>query len=334
MNMRFSVSVQKQIQPLVNLQRAINIEPFFRRKDKVVFVVGPTGTGKSRLAIDLATRIPAEVINCDKMQVYKGLDIVTNKVTEEECRGVPHHLIGIVDPNSNFTSDDFRHQASDSVKSIVARDRLPIIAGGSNSFIEALVNDDHEFRLRYECCFLWVDVSLPVLHSFVSERVDRMVKAGLVNEVKKVFDPNNTNYSQGIRRAIGVPELDQYFRKEGIVDTKTRAKLLDLAIEKIKENNCILSCRQLQKIHRLYNRWSWNMHRIDATEVFLKNGKEAEEVWEKQVAGPSTMILEQFLYDEDHMATIVPSERVAVRTGSGMPIPIPAMAATAAAATR
>ncbi|KAJ9182041.1 hypothetical protein P3X46_006076 [Hevea brasiliensis] len=317
MNMRFSASVQKQIQPLVNLQRAINMEPFFRRKDKVVFVVGPTGTGKSRLAIDLATRIPAEVVNCDKMQVYKGLDIVTNKVTQEECRGVPHHLIGVVvDPNANFTCDDFRYHASDAVQSIVARDRLPIIAGGSNSFIEALANEDPDFRLRYECCFFWVDVSLPVLHSFVAERVHRMVKAGLVNEVRNIFDPNKTNYSQGIRRAIGVPELDHYFRSESIVDAKTRAKLLDVAIAKITENTCILACRQLQKIHRLYSRWSWNMHRIDATEVFLKSGEEAEEAWEKLVAGPSSMIVERFVYDEDRMAAIVPS-----------PIPIPAMAA-------
>lgn len=328
MNMRFSASVQKQIQPLVNLQRAINMEPFFRRKDKVVFVVGPTGTGKSRLAIDLATRIPAEVINCDKMQVYKGLDIVTNKVTEEECRGVPHHLIGVVeDPIANFTCDDFRFHALEAVNSVVARDRLPIIAGGSNSFVDALANDDPDFRLRYECCFLWVDVSLPVLHSFVSERVDRMVKAGLVKEVRSMFDPSKSNYSQGIRRAIGVPELDQYFRNEHSVDARNRAKLLDRAIAKIKENNCILACRQLRKILRLYNRWSWKMHRIDATEVFLKSGEEAEEAWEKLVAGPSSRIVEQFLYDGDHMTTIVPSETVTVMASAGIPIPIPAMVA-------
>ena len=308
------------------------MEPFFRRKDKVVFVVGPTGTGKSRLAIDIATRIPAEVVNCDKMQVYRGLDVVTNKVTEEECRGVPHHLLGLVDPRADFTSDDFRHHASNALKLIVARDRLPIIAGGSNSFIEALANDDPEFRLRYECCFLWVDVSLPVLHSFVSERVDRMVKAGLINEVKNMFDPNNTDYSRGIRRAIGVPELDPIFRYENMVDVKTRDKLLDTATAKIKENTCMLACRQLQKIHRLHNRWSWNMHRMDATEVFVKKGQEAEEAWEKLVAGPGTMIVEQFLYDEeDHMAAIVaPSEStVTLMTTTGMPMPVHAMAAAA-----
>ncbi|XWS22435.1 hypothetical protein CRYUN_Cryun29cG0034100 [Craigia yunnanensis] len=321
------MSASKQVQPRLNL--GFNLDPFFRRKDKVVFVMGATGSGKSRLAIDLATRFPSEIVNSDKMQVYKGLDIVTNKVTEEECGGVPHHLLDIVDPNSNFTSMDFRHHASLAVESIHAEGRLPIIAGGSNSYIEALVNDDPEFQLRYECCFLWVDVSLPVLHSFVSERVDKMVQAGLVDEVKQMFDPI-ADYSRGIRNAIGVPELDQYFRAKSIPDAKIRARLLGTAISKIKENTCILACRQRQKILRLYNQWNWRMHRIDATEAFLKCGNEADEAWERLVAGPSTMIMGQFLYEKNRIVNIVPSDPMmavaaAAATSS---VSIPAVAAT------
>ena len=73
--------------------------------------MGATGTGKSGLAIDLATRFPAEIVNSDKTQVFKGLDIATNKVTEEECKGIPHHLLGVVEPGSNFTATDFRIRA-------------------------------------------------------------------------------------------------------------------------------------------------------------------------------------------------------------------------------
>ncbi|XVF64970.1 hypothetical protein PTKIN_Ptkin09bG0209300 [Pterospermum kingtungense] len=328
--MKLSMSACKQVQPRVNL--GLNLEPFFHRKDKVVFVMGATGTGKSRLAIDLATRFPAEIVNSDKMQVYKGLDIVTNKVTEQECRGVPHHLLGIVDPNSNFTSMDFRHHASLAVESILSQGHLPIIAGGSNSYIEELVDDDPEFQLRYECCFLWVDVSLPILQSFVSQRVDKMVEAGLVDEAKQMFDPL-ADYSRGIRRAIGVPELDQYFRAESILDAKIRAKLLETAITKIKENTCSLACRQWQKIFRLYNHWNWRMHRIDATEAFLKHGHEADEAWERLVAGPSTMIVGKFLYDENTStvsSTIVPSDPVmasAAASSATSSVPIPAVAA-------
>jgi adenylate isopentenyltransferase (cytokinin synthase) len=325
-NMRISIFVCKQrvvckgsLRPSVDFNREY---PMFR-KDKVVFVMGATGTGKSRLAIDLATRYPAEIVNSDKMQVYKGLDVVTNKVTEEECRGVPHHLLGIIDPNTNFTTNDFLHQAPLTMESITSRDRLPIIAGGSNSYISALVNNHTEFRMKYDFCFIWVDVALHVLRSFISDRVDRMVEAGLVDEVRKMFDPK-ADYSRGIRRAIGVPELDKYLRVEAIVNDRTRARLLKEAIVKIKENTCMLAYRQLEKIRRIESKREWNMHRLDATEVFLKRGKEADDAWENLVAGPSSMIVRQFLYNEDRMATIV-SQEVATAVISS-PVPLPAVA--------
>ncbi|KAF8044949.1 hypothetical protein N665_5951s0001, partial [Sinapis alba] len=214
-------SLRQTIPPLLNFKEisttGLNMVdvPFFRRKDKVVFVMGATGTGKSRLAIDLATRFPAEIVNSDKIQVYKGLDIVTNKVTPEETLGVPHHLLGTVkNTYDDFTVEDFQREAIRAVKSIVERDRVPIIAGGSNSYVEALVNNCVDFRLRYNCCFLWVDVDKPVLHSFVSERVDKMIEMGLVDEVRRIFDPLSSDYSTGIRRAIGVPELDEFLRAE------------------------------------------------------------------------------------------------------------------------
>ncbi|GFY85179.1 isopentenyltransferase 5 [Actinidia rufa] len=280
------------------------MDPFIprRRKDKVVVVVGATGTGKSRLSIDLATRIPAEIVNSDKMQVYKGLDIVTNKVTDKECRGVPHHLLGIMDPNVDFTAVDFCHHASIAIESIVRRDRLPIIAGGSNSFIRALVNDDIEFQSNYECCLIWVDVSLSVLHSFVSKRVDQMVKAGLVDEVREIFDPE-ADYTLGIRRAIGVPEMDRFLRAESKVDDQTRGMLLREAIEKIKSNTCKLACCQMQNILRLQNQFEWKVHRIDATEVFLKHNRE-NEAWEKLVTRPSIAIVDRFLYEDNYLPII------------------------------
>lgn len=266
--------------------------------------MGSTGTGKSRLAIDLATRFSGEIINSDKMQVYKGLDIVTNKVTQEECRGVPHHLLGIVQPDVDFSALQFCHYTLKTLDSISQRDRLPIIAGGSNSYIEALVNNDIEFRSKYEGCFLWVDVSLPVLYSFVSERVDRMVEAGLVDEVRRLFQ-QEADYSRGIRRAIGVPEMDQFLRAEkGSVDEKTLARLLVEAIDNIKNNTCKLAGRQLQKIHRLRDVWGWNLHRLDATEVFLKRGREADQAWEKLVLEPSEAIVRQLVTREDYMTTI------------------------------
>ncbi|PWA69407.1 isopentenyl transferases protein [Artemisia annua] len=269
------------------------------QKDKVVVVVGATGTGKSRLSIDLATRYSAEIINSDKIQVYEGLDIVTNKMTYEECEGVPHHLLGIVDPEADFTAQNFVSTASLTMKSIVGRGKLPIIAGGSNSFIEALIDDqNYEFRSRYDVCFLWVDVAMPVLHRFVSDRVDRMVSAGIVEEVREMYRPNS-DYSKGIRRAIGVPEFDAYFREEysSSSDENTRKKLLEEAINQTKINTCKLACRQLEKIRRLQKVKGWEIRRLDATPVFQKQGQEADELWAESVVGPGSVIVNQFLHN-------------------------------------
>lgn len=320
-----SASACKQVQPLVNFQNGLTtMESLFNhhRKDKVVVILGATGTGKTKLAIDLANHFPpAEIINSDKMQVYKGLDITTNKVTDEECRGVPHHLLGMVDPNSNFTANDFCRHATLAIGSIVGRDGLPIIAGGSNSYIDALVNHHTDFRLSYECCFLWVDVSLPVLHSSLKARVDRMIDAGQVDEVREFFDPF-ADYNKGIRRAIGVPEFDEFLRSEATVDDRTKKKLLDAAIARIKVNNCTLANRQIQKIHRFYGLWKRNKYRLDATEVFLKRG--CEEAWEEHVLAKSKRIVHKFLYEENHVSAGFVSPKDVIAAVSSSPVAVAA----------
>ncbi|BAT87417.1 Adenylate isopentenyltransferase [Vigna angularis] len=298
MKISISACACKQELPLVSFQKGLTMESLFhhRSKDKVIIIMGATGTGKTKLAVDVAKHFqPAEIVNSDKMQVYKGLDITTNKVTEEECGGVPHHLLGTVDPNINFTASDFCRHATSAIDSIVERNGLPIIAGGSNSYLDALVNHHAEFRLRYKCCFLWVDVSLPVLHSSLQARVDRMIDAGQVNEVREFFDPR-ADYTRGIRRAIGVPEFDDFLRAEasGTEDETTRKRLLEAAIARIKINNCTLANRQIQKIHRLHGLWKRNMHRLDATEVFLGS----RDAWHDHVLAKSLVILHKFLFEE------------------------------------
>ncbi|KAJ0453802.1 putative transferase [Helianthus annuus] len=292
-------------------------------KEKVVVVMGATGTGKSRLSIDLAQRYTGEIINSDKIQMYEGLEIATNKITEEECAGVPHHLLGIVDPETDFTAGNFATTASLAMKSIVGRGKLPIIAGGSNSFIEALIDDrNYEFRARYDVCFLWVDVVMPVLHRFVFDRVDRMVASGMVEEVRKMYKPN-ADYTKGIRRAIGVPEFDSYFRAEysSSTDKKTRTKLLEKAINDTKINTFELAQRQLKKIHRLRNDKGWNIHRLDATPYFLNRGSGADESWEEAVAGPGSVIVNQFLFNFGHsrsFVTAVDNDYIATKRPAAM----------------
>ncbi|KAL4285384.1 hypothetical protein GQ457_16G008510 [Hibiscus cannabinus] len=109
-------------------------------KSKVVVVMGPTGSGKSRLAIDLATHFPIEIINADSMQVYQGLDVLTNKVPLHDQKGVPHHLLGTVSSDVEFTAKKFRDSAIPIINDILSRNHLPVIVGGTNYYIQALVS--------------------------------------------------------------------------------------------------------------------------------------------------------------------------------------------------
>ncbi|PIN05890.1 7-deoxyloganetin glucosyltransferase [Handroanthus impetiginosus] len=126
-----------------------------------------------------------------------------------------------------------------------------------------------------------------------------MVERGLVQEAKEFFDPRG-DYTYGIRRGIGVPEMDEYFRNESL-DDATRGKLLTAAMHHIKENTYKLASRQLQNIFKLREQLEGRVHRLDATEAFLKHGVEADKAWKRLVVGPSTKILHCFLSDEDQI---------------------------------
>ncbi|XP_060169311.1 adenylate isopentenyltransferase 3, chloroplastic-like [Lycium barbarum] len=269
--------------------------------------MGATGTGKTRLSVHLATHFKGEIINSDKMQVYKGLDIVTNKITDYEKQGVPHHLLGEIEPDVEFTAEDFCSQAIFYIESISKSGCVPIIVGGSNSYIEKLVEDpEFMFKSKYDCCFIWVDVALPVLFSFVRVRVDQMVNAGLVNEVRGIFVPD-ADYTKGIRRSIGVPEMDKYLREENKLDNDEESKktLLESAIEEIKLNTCELICRQLAKIRQFRNEKMWPLHHIDATSVFRKVEKESvDNAWKEIVWKPCLEIVEEFLKDDDQKINV------------------------------
>ncbi|KAK0605539.1 hypothetical protein LWI29_027926 [Acer saccharum] len=109
-------------------------------KPKLVVIMGPTGSGKSKLAIDLASHFPIEIINADSMQLYQGLDILTNKLPLQDQNGVPHHLLGTVSPNVEFTSKEFRDSAIPIINEILSRNHIPVIVGGTNYYIQALVS--------------------------------------------------------------------------------------------------------------------------------------------------------------------------------------------------
>lgn len=112
---------------------------YLMSKQKVLAIVGPTCTGKTALAIKLAQQFDGEIICADSRTVYRYFDIGTAKATEAERQGVPHHLLDVVDPDENFTASRFTEMASAAIAEIAARDRLPIVCGGTGFYSRALL---------------------------------------------------------------------------------------------------------------------------------------------------------------------------------------------------
>lgn len=106
---------------------------------RVLAIVGPTATGKTALSIALAQQLNGEIISADSRQVYRGLNLGTGKVTTEEAQGVPHHLIDVADPAERFTVHDFVRLGHAAIADIAARGKVPIIAGGTGLYIDALL---------------------------------------------------------------------------------------------------------------------------------------------------------------------------------------------------
>lgn len=102
-------------------------------------VAGPTASGKTALGVELARRIGGEIVNFDSVQIYKGIEIATAKPSDEEKRGVPHHLIDYVDPRINYTAADWARDAAERIIDIESRGRIPILVGGTGFYLRTLV---------------------------------------------------------------------------------------------------------------------------------------------------------------------------------------------------
>lgn len=112
-----------------------------KSKEKVLVILGPTATGKSHCAIEIAKKFRGEIISGDSMLVYRSMNIGTAKPTAEELAAVPHHLVNILPPEANFSVVDFKEQAQNLIHQINERGHLPIIAGGTGLYIKALLED-------------------------------------------------------------------------------------------------------------------------------------------------------------------------------------------------
>ncbi len=108
-----------------------------------VAVVGPTASGKTGLSVELAKRLGAEIISCDSMQIYRGMDIATAKVTEDEREGIAHHLIDICSLEDSYSAADYVRDAQAAVRDIRARGKLPIFCGGTGLYLDSVMRGEY-----------------------------------------------------------------------------------------------------------------------------------------------------------------------------------------------
>jgi tRNA dimethylallyltransferase len=290
---------------------------------KTLFIVGPTGVGKTEVAIEVASILETEIISADSMQVYKGLDIGSAKPSKEEQEKAPHHMIDIVSPKENFNVSKYAKLARDQIKKLEKTGKIPIVCGGTGLYINSLLYDMdfaaagvdvalrrklekeaeikgkvfihnklvalspemassiHPNRLKkvirsieiinanpnglkhfeeakkangeIEPIIVLLNRDREELYSRINNRVDRLIKEGLVKEVRGLLlsglNENDISY-----KGIGYKEIADYI--SGITG-------LDEAILLVKQSSRRYAKRQLT----WFRRYAETMHEINLSEI-------------------------------------------------------------------
>ena len=171
----------------------------------VLIILGPTGSGKTGVSIELAKKLNGEIISADSRAIYKGMDIGTAKPTREEMSGIPHHGLDLVKPGERFTVADWKAYASAKIQEIKAKGKLPIVAGGTGLYIDALIFDYHfkgptgqkigdfeqkscsdRTEIKGDYCLIGIKWPSEKLRERLKQRIEQMFTEDLYKEVKKL----------------------------------------------------------------------------------------------------------------------------------------------------
>lgn len=282
------------------------------KKKPLIVLVGPTAVGKTALSIDLAKAVNAEIISGDSMQVYRGMDIGTAKITKEEMQGIPHHMLDFLEPDIPFNALTFKNMAEGFIDDILSRDHLPMVVGGTGLYVNGLMYDyafqgerdeayrsaiynemvqdanvakeyyetlmaqrpdlngvifeNDYFRISralevvrtegkdvvknfnmpknysspYSLCLIGLTMDRAKLYDRINQRVDIMLKNGLVEEVEELLDKGYNKEMQALK-AIGYKEIIAALQKE---------MTMEEAIDLLKKNTRHFAKRQLTWFRR------------------------------------------------------------------------------------
>lgn len=183
----------------------------------VVVITGPTASGKTAFAIECAKRYNGEIVSCDSMQIYRGLDIGTAKPTLEEQNQVKHHLIDIVDADRDFSVSEYVERATKVIDDILSRGKLPIITGGTGLYINALLHEysfgkaikNAKIREKYEN--ILQNYGKEYLHDLLEKVDEKSAKSIHVNDTKRVIRALEIYEAHGIAKSqLNIEEKLRY----------------------------------------------------------------------------------------------------------------------------
>ena len=182
--------------------------------NNIICIAGPTASGKTALAVELAKRFNGEVVSCDSMQVYRRMDIGTAKPFLEERQGIPHHMIDVADPDEDFSVSRYCEMASPIVDDIVARGKTAIIAGGTGLYMDSLIkgNDFAPFpstgcreRLEAQCDEMGVEFMMNMLREIDPEAAERIHDRKRMIRALEVYQETGETITEHNRKTQLIP---------------------------------------------------------------------------------------------------------------------------------
>lgn len=163
------------------------------QRPELLAIVGPTASGKSELALDVASRYEGEIICADSRTIYRGMDIGTAKPSKEEQARVPHWGLDLIAPGQRYNVHQFKTYAEVKIKEIQDQSKLPILAGGTGLYIDAVLFD-YKFgegtksKMRPSTLIVGIMPSAEVIRQRINQRVEQMFKNGFIKEVRQLYE--------------------------------------------------------------------------------------------------------------------------------------------------
>jgi len=238
----------------------------------LVVILGSTGSGKTKLSLELATKFGGEIIGADSMQIYKGLNIASAKATNEELATAPHHMINILEPNEKYTVIEYRNRVLPIIENLLDRNKLPIIVGGTNYYIESILwkilVQNPEDKSIEECGVLpnnEHELSSQELHEKLKKLDPAMAKRLHPNNKRKILRSLEVLHHKGIKLSDilaaqveaggstsgGGLRYDNVFVLWLQCDQQVLDKRLDERVEKMIDQGLL---EELLNFHKLYNK--------------------------------------------------------------------------------